>query len=154
MIDTPVITNIPARQTACIPLTVPRSEIQNVMGAGIKELMAAIAAQGIKPAGPRFTYHRRMDPAVFDFEISIAVTAPVTPVGRVKAGELRAATVARTVYRGPYEELPGAWGEFDAWIKANGHEPAPDLWEYYTLGPESGDDPAKWRTELNRPLVV
>lgn len=154
MIDTPQITQSPARRIACIPLTVPREEIRNVMGPGYKELMDALTAQGIKPAGRWFNYHRKMDPAVFDFEISIPVMAPVTPVGRVKSGELRAATVARTVYHGPYEGLPGAWGEFDAWIKANGHKSAPDLWEFYTVGPESGDDPAKWQTELNRPLIV
>jgi len=27
-----------------------------------------------------------------------------------------------------------------------------DLWEVYVAGPESGPDPATWRTELNRPL--
>ena len=154
MIDTPRITQSAARQTACIPLTVPRAEIRNVMGPGYKELMDAIAAQGIATAGPWFTYHRGMDPAIFDFEISIPVTTPVTPVGRVRPGQLRAATVARTVYHGPYEGLPGAWGEFEAWIAANGHKPAPDLWEFYSVGPESGADPAKWRTELNRPLIV
>jgi hypothetical protein len=31
--------------------------------------MAAVAAQGIAPAGPWFTHHLRMDPATFDFEI-------------------------------------------------------------------------------------
>ncbi len=30
----------------------------------------------------------------------------------------------------------------------------PDLWECYAAGPESGPDPAKWRTELNRPLLT
>jgi effector-binding domain-containing protein len=61
--------------------------------------------------------------------------------------------VARTVYHGPYEGLGDAWGEFMEWIEANGHTPAPDLWECYTAGPESNPDPAAWRTELNRPLI-
>jgi len=39
------------------------------------------------------------------------------------------------------------------WITAEGHSPAPDLWECYVAGPESNPDPANWRTELNRPLV-
>ena len=29
-----------------------------------------------------------------------------------------------------------------AWIDAEGHTPAPDLWEIYVAGPESGPDPA------------
>ena len=149
MLDTPQITEVAAQRTAVIRLTIPRAEIRQVMGPGIGELMAAVAAQGIGPAGPWFSHHLRMDPAVFDFEIGVPVTAPVTPVGRVVPGELPDSTVARTVYRGPYEGLGSAWGEFDAWIKANGHTPAPGLWECYVAGPESGPDPAGWRTELN-----
>ena len=61
--------------------------------------------------------------------------------------------MARTVFQGPYEGLGAAWGEFDAWIVANGHTPGPDLWECYVAGPESSSDPASWRTELNGPLV-
>ena len=153
MIDTPQITQTVAQPTAIIHLTVPRDEIRNVMGPGISELMAAIAAQGIAPAGPWFTHHLRMDPDIFDFEISVPVTAPVAAAGRVKPGQWPAMTVARTVYHGKYEGLPAAWGEFDAWVAANGHTPASDLWECYVAGPESNQDPATWRTELNRPLT-
>ena len=45
-----------------------------------------------------------------------------------------------------------AWGEFNAWIAANGHTPAQNLWECYVAGPEKDPDPSTWRTELNRPL--
>ena len=70
-----------------------------------------------------------MSPKVFDFEIGVPVSAPFTPAGRVKPGMLPAAKVVRTVYRGAYEGLGDAWGEFDAWIAS------------------------KWQTELNRPLA-
>ncbi len=113
-------------------------------------LMDAVAAQGIATTGPWFSHHLRMDPAIFDFEIGVPVAAPVAAMGRVQLGQLPAATVARTVYHGPYEGLGTAWGEFDAWIAANG----PDLWECYVAGPESGLDPATFRTELNRSLTA
>lgn len=152
MLDTPKIVQTTDQLTASLHLTVPRSEIRRVMGPGIAELRAALAAQGVAPSGPWLTHHLRMDPAVFDFEICLPVTAPVAAAGRVKPGRLRAATVARTVYHGGYEGLEAAWSEFEAWIKANGHEPALDLWEVYAAGPETGPDPANWRTELNQPL--
>lgn len=152
MLDTPRITQTEAQRAAVIRVTVPRDEIRNVMGPGMDELVATVAAQGIGPAGAVFSHHLRMDPEVFDFEIGVPVTGDVTPSGRVEAGELRAATVARTVYHGPYEGLGDAWGEFDAWLSDNGHEPAPDLWETYVTGPETTQDPTGWRTELNRPL--
>ena len=152
MIDTPQITQSAALTTAFIRLTIPRAEIQNVMGPSIGELMSAVTAQGVAPAGPLFAHHLKMDPGTFDFEISIPVLKPVAATGRVQPGTLPARRVARTVYHGSYEGLGGAWGEFGAWMKANGHTPAQDLWEVYAAGPESSPDPANWRTELNQPL--
>jgi effector-binding domain-containing protein len=154
MLDKPKIVQTAAQTTAVIRLTVPRAEIRSVMGPGRSELMAAVAAQGIATAGPWFTHHLRMDPDVFVFEICVPIATPITATGRVKPGHLpAAATVAQTVYHGGYEGLPIAWGEFDAWIAAQGHAPGPDLWERYVSGPESSPDPATWRTELNRPLI-
>lgn len=152
MLDTPRITQTEAQRAAVIRMTIPRDEIRNVMGPGMDELVTTVAAQGIGPAGAVFSHHLRMDPEVFDFEIGVPVTGDVTPSGRVEAGELPAATVARTVYHGSYEGLGDAWGEFDAWLSDHGHEPAPDLWEIYVTGPETTQDPTGWRTELNRPL--
>jgi effector-binding domain-containing protein len=81
-----------------------------------------------------------MSPSNFDFEVGVPVTRPVVPAGRVTAGQLPATTVARTVYRGGYEDLGAAWGELMTWIAAGGHAPAPDLWESYVTGPESSPD--------------
>jgi effector-binding domain-containing protein len=153
MLDTPRITQTADQLTALIRLTIPREEIRNVMGPGIGELMSAVAAQGIALAGPWFTHHLRMDPATFDFEIGVPVTAPVAAAGRMKPGRSPATTVARTVYHGGYEGLGAAWRELDAWVAANGHTPCPDLWECYVAGPESSPDPAAWRTELSRPVT-
>lgn len=153
MIDTPQIAEHAAQRTAVIHLTIPRAEIRNVMGPGIGELMGTVAAQGIATVGPWFSHHLRMEPGIFDFEIGVPVAAPVTPAGRVVPGQLPAARVARTIYRGPYEGLGAAWGELEAWIAAAGLQPAPDLWERYLTGPESGADGSTYRTELNRPLL-
>ena len=128
MLEKPEITQTHARNAAVIRLTIPREEIRKVMGPGYHELMSTIEAQGLKPAGPWFSHHFKMDPKVFDFEIGVPVDAPVEPQGRVQAGELPAAKVVRTVYRGGYEGLPSAWGEFEAWIKTEGLETAPNLW--------------------------
>ena len=154
MIDTPQIIQTSLRQTAVIHLTIPRSEIQAAMGPGIGEIMAAVKAQGIGPAGPWFTHHLKMDPATFDFEICVPVAAPVAPVGRVKAGQWPAMRVARTVLQGSYENLGAAWCEFGKWLEAGGHMTGPDLYECYVAGPESSPDPGNWRTELNKPLIA
>jgi effector-binding domain-containing protein len=153
MLSPPHITQSPAQLTAFIHVTVPRSEIQKVMGPGIQELMGTVAAQGIEVTGPWFTHHLRMDPATFDVRICVPVSRPVTAAGRVRPGELPAVRVAQAVYQGGYEGLGSAWGEFEAWTRAQGHTARADLWERYVAGPESSPDPSQWRTELNRPLA-
>jgi len=153
MLGPPQITEATAQPAAVIRVTVPRAEIQEVMGPGLGELRAAIAAQGIASAGPWFAHHLRIDPDTFDFEIGVPVAAQVVAAGRMTPGRLPAVTVARAVYHGSYDGLGAAWGELDAWIAAEGHTPGPDLWECYLAGPESSPDPADWRTELNRPLI-
>jgi effector-binding domain-containing protein len=153
MIDTPRIVQTSAIPTAVIRFTIPRAEIQQVMGPAIGELMSTLASQGTAPAGAVYSYHFRMDPEIFDFEVGVPVSATVRPTGRVVAGELPATTVARTIYHGPYEGLGSAWGDFGDWLKQQGHQPAESLWECYIAGPESSRDPSSWRTELNRPLI-
>ena len=152
MLERPQIIQTSPQAIAVIKLSVPREEIQNVMGAGLRELMAAVAAQGVSVTGPWFTHHLRMPAEVFDFEIGVPVAKPVSAAGRMRPSQRPAMRVARTVYHGPYEGLGAAWGEFIAWITAEEHSPAPELWECYLAGPESDPDPAKWRTQLDRPL--
>jgi effector-binding domain-containing protein len=153
MIEKPHIIETTAHLTAVIHFTIPREEMQNVFGPAIGELMAAIAAQDLAPAGPVFAHHLKMSPDIFDFELGVPVGAPIAATGGVKPGQRPAMKVARTVYHGPYEGLPDAWGEFIDWITANGHNPAPDLYECYLAGPESSADPADWRTEFTKPLT-
>jgi effector-binding domain-containing protein len=153
MLDTPQITHSPAQITATIHVRIPRSEIKTVLEPAIREVYAAVLAQGLAPTGPWFTYHPKIEPEVFDFDACVPVDRPIVATGRVKPGELRAAKVARTIYHGPYEGLAEAWPDFNAWIEASGLTPATDRWARFLVGPESTSDPSEWRTELNRPLI-
>ncbi len=152
MIDTPVIVDTKAQHAAVIHLRIPRARIQAEMGPAMHEVMTTVASMGITPTGPMFSHHARMDPDTFDFEVGVPVAAPITATGRVKPGTLPALRIARTVYHGGFEGLGAAWGEFNSWVKTNGHSMADNLWESYVRGPESGPDASTWQTELNRPI--
>ena len=143
MIDQPRIVQTQAQPAAVIRLTIPRAEIRNAMGPGIAELMATVAAQGIGPAGPVFSHHLSMDPGTFDLEIGVPVTGPVSPAGRVKAGQLPAARVARTVYHGPYEGLGPAWAEFGDWLAAEGPHAGAGSMGVLRRGPRVGSRPRR-----------
>jgi len=123
-----------------------------VFAPAVHEILGTLAKQGLAPAGPVFAHHLRLDPASFDFELGVPVARDVMPAGRVRPGALPERRVARTVYHGAYEGLPAAWGEFESWIRRNGHRPADACLEVYVRGPESDADASTWRTELNRPL--
>ncbi len=154
MLDEPQILQTSARLTAFIPVVIPRERIREVMGPGLEEVKAAVAAQGIELTGPWFTHHVRLDPDVFDFEISVPVASPVTASGRVQAGEWPAMTVARTVYHGGYEGLGAAWEEFDERVGAHDHVLMPDLREVYLVGPWENADPARGRRSFAGRLSV
>lgn len=153
MLDTPFVTQSDEQLAAVIHLTIPRDQIGQVMGPGIQEVIDAVRAQGIAPAGPVFSHYFSMRPDAFEFDIGVPVARPVTPFGRVKPGVLPAAPVARAVLQGGYEQLPAAWGELRDWVDKEGLPKSPDLWEVYVKGPESDPDPSTWRTELNQPLL-
>ena len=94
-------------------------------GAGDRGAEGHPRRPGDRPTGRWLTYHRKMNPETFDFEIGLPVNRPVADAGRVTNGQLPATTVARTIYHGRYEGLPTAWPELDAWIVAQGGRPAP-----------------------------
>jgi effector-binding domain-containing protein len=153
MIDTPEIVHTNAQLTAVIHLVIPREEMPHQFGPALNELLATLSAQGIEPKSAAFAYHLTMPPGQFNFELGFVVEDTVVATGRVKASQLPATKVARTVYHGPYEGLPDAWNEFQKWLKAEGLKQDEGLWEVYAVGPQSTEDPKGYRTELNRPLL-
>jgi effector-binding domain-containing protein len=153
MIETPKLVETPAELVATIHIETPRSKMQQVMGPSIGEVMAAVKAQGIGPAGPWFAHHLKMTADAFDFDICVPVSSPVTATGRVTPWQRPALRAVCTIYHGSYEGLSGAWHDFTGWIEAHGHRTASDLYERYLVGPESSSDPASWRTELSRPVI-
>jgi mannose-6-phosphate isomerase-like protein (cupin superfamily) len=153
MIDSPKLVDTPRRLVAAVRLTIPKDQIQNAMGPAIAEAMSVVAEQGLAVVGPWFCAHDRMDPNEWDCDVCVEVASPVAPQGRVKPGVLQPTRVVQTNYRGPYEGLGDGWGAFGSWIAANGFVGAPNLFERYCVGPESGGESSTFVTELNRPLM-
>jgi len=159
MIDTPEIKQTPAQHTACIHLKVTLAEMMQSFGPAVGELVAALTEQGMPPAGAAFAHHFRITcgddgvPSGFDFEVGFITDKPAAATGRIYPSQWPAQKVAHTTYHGGYEGLPGAWGEFSAWMESNGLKQAEDLWEHYVAGPQTTPDSSQWRTELYRPLL-
>jgi effector-binding domain-containing protein len=153
MIDTPQIVQTEPLIMAKLYAKIPTSEIRTEMGKLVQEVIAEIQKQGIAITGPWFTHHFRRPDEFFDFEVCMPVATPIQPAGRVQPGEWPAMKVIRTFYHGDYAGLPSAWGEFMQWTDREGLQISPEIWERYTINPNSERDPAKWLTEMNRPLL-
>jgi effector-binding domain-containing protein len=153
MIDTPEIVETKAQLTAVIHLQIPREQMPEEFGPAMNELLSTLAAQGIEPKSAAFAYHFRMPPGRFDFELGFIVEDTVAATGRVKASQLPATKVARTVYHGGYEGLPEAWNSFQKWLKSNELKQDEGLWELYAVGPQSTTKESEYQTQLNRPLI-
>lgn len=153
MIEPPSIGVRAAMRAAAVHLVIPRTEVPLRFGPAVGEIRAVLAAQGIAAAGPLVAHHLRVTPDLFDFDVAIPVERPVAPAGRVEPRDWPACTVAAMVYRGPYEGLHAAWGEFAAWLTAHGHRGASDLYETYLTDPAHATDPADFLTRLERPLA-
>src|SRR5262245_68920 len=109
MISTPQIVQTPVQEAAVIRLTIPRSQMPKQFGPAVGELLQELHRQGVEPVGAVFAHHFSITPETFDFELGIKVASPVRDSGRIRRGALPAVKVARTIYSGPYEGLPGAW---------------------------------------------
>lgn len=135
--------------TASIHLVVGGPDMPNVMDAAIQELYATVLGQGAEPTGPLFSYHHRRPSDTFDFEIGVPVNKAIAPTGRVQPSILPAVTVARAIYRGPYEGLSSGWQEMMSKVAEANLETADRFWERYVKGPMEAQGPEDYETELN-----
>jgi effector-binding domain-containing protein len=154
----------PPVPAAVIHLVIPRADIQSVMGPAIQEIMATLKAQNIAIAGPMFAHHNLTEcKDNFDFEVGFPFTTTTTTTtlsnqGRVKSSTVPFATkTAKVTYTGPYEGLHQAWSDFGDQLAAAGEgrrssQGTTTMWEVYTVGPETTDDPTQWQTDLVVPI--
>lgn len=153
MLTEPLVTLSESSIIAAIRLTIPRTAIQSEMGPAINEVLAALAAQSLRPVGPLISHHLTLSSTTFDFEVGFPIDGSLSPAGRVFQSSIPESKVIRAIYQGPYDGLFAAWSEFDRKVKALNRKVRPDIWERYLRGPESGPDASNFLTELNVPLA-
>lgn len=149
MITAPEITTTQEVITAAIPLVIPGHDMSKYMDPAIQEIINVLAAQGMRPAGPMFSYHKRRPTDTFDFEIGFPVPKTIEEEGRVKNSSLPAVKVARAVYQGPYEHLAQAWAELQRWFREQKLPETGRFFERYLNNPDEVEDPKEYLTELN-----
>ena len=99
------------------------------------EVMRALAAQHLAPAGPPFGRYR-LTPDGFDVEAGFPTDREVAASGRVGPAGLPGGTVVTALHRGSYEGVGTTYEAVTAWVAGHGYQPVDDPWECYLDGPE------------------
>jgi len=149
MITLPELVQTKEVATAVIHLVIPGRDMPKYMDPAILEIITLLADQGLRPAGPMFSYHHRRPSDTFDFLIGFPVEKPFQEQGRVKNSALPVERVARCVYQGPYEGLSQAWPALQAWVREQKLPETGRFFERYLNNPDEVNDPNDYRTELN-----
>jgi effector-binding domain-containing protein len=147
-------TKLKPRHTAVIRVTAPPGKIGEALHVVLPEVSEHLSGQGTSPAGPPFVRYFDYTDEEADFEAGFPVERPITPQGRVEAGELPGGRAAVTVHRGSYDGLQRAHDEIGEWVLAHDHDPSGPVWEVYVTDPAREPDSAKWETEIVWPLRV
>lgn len=123
------------QDTAVVRGTVAMDQVPQWLGGAFGEVMAALAAQGIEPAGPPFGCYLPGEAGLV-VEAGVPVTRPVQPTGRVERGETPGGWTLLVLHRGPYDEVPAAYAAAEEWMAGNDWEASGPPWEAYLDGPE------------------
>ena len=132
--------------------------IADFLGGAFSEVMQAVAAQGLHPAGPPFARYRFVDggsgqdvaaggPVELDIEAGFPVSGSLTATGRVEASTLPGGHVATTMHVGSYADLGAAYDAAQQFLTDEGYEVAGAPWECYLDGPDVPEP----RTEVFMP---
>ncbi|MCP4964460.1 MAG: MerR family transcriptional regulator [bacterium] len=129
----------PSLQVAATRVTTSKSRIANDIGTGFGAIMKAMGRSGVSAAGsPLIVYHDVIDDeADGDIEICVPIGSKITADASVSARELEGGSMAATVHRGPYDQMPLAYRALTGWIAEHGHEIAGPPREVYLNDPRT-----------------
>ncbi|MCA0294700.1 MAG: GyrI-like domain-containing protein [Actinobacteria bacterium] len=146
----PHIEHMEAWVSAGVRRTVPREDLSAVFGPTYEQVAGLLGAAGVGIAGPAYAEYFGMPTDTVDVEIGFGVGASAAIDGLVVREHPETRAVVGT-HVGPYDELPGAYGELMPWLEMEEHELAPSMYELYLSEPD--EEPAKTVTKLVFPVA-
>jgi effector-binding domain-containing protein len=129
------IERLPVQPAAVVRARVAVNRIPAFLARAYADVLAVLAAQGLRPSGPPFARYGMGD-RTFDVEAGFPTTAPVAPSGRVEASELPGGPALVILHRGPYDDVALDLRAGQEWLAANRWIATGDPWEAYLDGPE------------------
>lgn len=147
------VRHVPDQLVASVRHHTTLQDVGDLYGQAFSRIVEAMGRAGQAPAGaPLVIFHDVIDEST-DGEIEFAVPAAgeVAETDGVSTRTLGGGSVARTVHRGPYEEITPAYHAVAAWAQEHGHEFAGPPREIYLSDP-ADVLPEELLTEVQWPI--
>jgi effector-binding domain-containing protein len=131
-------------------------------GEGFARLYTLVGRYGLQPAGMPAALYLTMPDTTPESEALWELWAPIAPgPGLVEPGDedgfgvkrIEGATVASTMYRGPYEGIAPTYEQLTAWIAEQGARAVGPPREIYYSDPKDVS-PDEYLTEVQFPVIV
>ena len=132
---------------------VKMADLTEYFGRAFTTSAAALAEQGLAPAGPPLALYHGMPTDTVDVTAGFPIAGPAHGTSDVVVTELPAGDAITGIYTGPYDGMTRTYDEIAAWLQEHNLTPGTDMWEEYLSDPETDPDPATWRTRIVFPLA-
>ncbi|TFC01699.1 AraC family transcriptional regulator [Cryobacterium adonitolivorans] len=129
------------------------ADLTEYFGRAFEVSAAALAAQGLAPAGPPVALYHGMPTDSIDVTAGFPIVGPAQATAGVVVTELPAGAAIASIYTGPYDGMTRTYDQIAAWLREHNLTPRVDMWEEYLAGPETNPDPATWQTRIVFPLA-
>jgi effector-binding domain-containing protein len=129
------------------------AEVSQAIGQRLPAVWRYVLGEGGMIAGPPFTRYHAIEGDRVDLEAGLPVRSVLPPKDEIRPGELPGGEAAVATHLGPYEGLPATGAALAKWVAARGRIAAGPNWELYVADPGVEPNPAKWRTEIVKPLA-
>lgn len=142
---------IESQHAAVIRDEVPMSELRDVFDRGFHAVMRVVQASDAQIVGPPFGYYPRMPSETVEVLVGFPVDRAITAQDGVEPFTLPGGKVVTGMHVGPYETMNETYDQLMAWVKREGVELGPAMWETYLTDPSEAP-PSEWRTGLFWPV--
>jgi len=128
------------------------AEIGNACKDAYGKINAYMTKKGLKPAGPAFAVYNKFDMSNVDMDPGMPVDKADAGDGDIKGSDMKAMSVCKVSYTGPYSKLGGVHMAINQYIKDHNKQMMGAPWEVYITDPMSEKDSTKWVTEVVYPV--
>jgi effector-binding domain-containing protein len=146
------VRDVPSQWIVSVRRQMSVPELPAFFGEAYGRIFARLAELDVAAVAPPFAIYHQFGPGQVDAEAGVPISRRIAATSPLKVRRLTAATVARTMHVGPYEELGYAYEALTDWIADHGRVTAGPVRERYLNGPGEDVPPTSYMTEIEMPV--